>query len=126
MNIDYTSNDKVTNYWRTSYKNNRLPHRNVENTITISKNTNHLGQYELEENTNKNGRMFIKQYKLNIEDLKKYINSRKDTYKIISDVNINNLYSPTNKCNPAIVHPKYINNTYPRHSYKKSFNEKHL
>lgn len=128
MDINYNATDKITNYWRSSYNNRRPINTNVENTIIISKNTNHLGQYELEENTNKNGRMFIKQYKLTLVDLKKYINSRKNTYKIISNGNIHSLCKlpiTMNNQQSKNVHPEYVNQFYPRYSYKKSFDTKH-
>ena len=133
MEINFDNrNDKVANYWRSSYKtqmNDKIP---PKNTIKISNTTNHLGLYEIEETTNNNGNIFIKQYKLNSLDLNKYINTRRTNYNIIQGGN--NIINKNDNDNVQLnfqktpsknAHPEYRHNFTPQESYRQSFNNKH-
>ena len=81
-------NDKIVNYSKNSYntqlkeQNNR---RNIQNTIKINPNTNHLGLYEVEQTTVSNKGVFNKQHKFNKEQLTQYLKEAKQyNYKIIN------------------------------------------
>ena len=117
--------DKVFNYWKNSYDLQKRAKPN--NNLKINNITNHEGLYELEETSNIDGKVFIKQYKLNREDLIKFINSKKN-YKIYY-ANSNEIVSKNiNKSLPqnTTVHPEYRNNVPNIHldAYRCSYNQR--
>ena len=129
-------NDKIYQYWKKSFMN-KPKQRTIENSIKI-KGINHEGFYLIDETTNKNGKIYYKQYKLTKKQLEKYIDRKKNNYRIQSfkaEKEINDTYSDNDSVfneennlyqhNHNFIHREYSNhfNLWPINSYRNSLNK---
>ena len=132
MNINWgNNNDKITNYWKTSIKNQLGKKNIVNNTIKVSSYLNHEGKYEVDETTNINGKIFIKQYKYSKDELNSYLKKNRENYIIVTgdknqlsnnSQNINYINAPNTN---NYIHPEYRAEFNPMNSYKTSFQNKY-
>ena len=125
--INKWKKDKVYQYWQKTYLNNTRKSI-ILNNIKI-KNKNYQGLNEVEETTNKNGKIFYKQYKYTDLELKNYLDKKKNNYKIVyqNNTQINDSYSNFNNFNNNnfnYIHPEYnnkLNGSLSFLSHKNSF-----
>ena len=123
--------DKIYQYWKKS-KNPLINHRKFssKNTIKVNSNRDHNNNFSIEEITNSNGNVFIKQYNLNKPDMIKYLVQNKEKYTILIDgknifeKQLNN----NNQCNnKSFINKEYknIGGSIHRQCYQSSFNSKY-
>ena len=125
INLD-KKNDKVYKYWQKSKDQSQKPFQ-CRNTIKFSSSVDHNSMYLIEETTNSNGNIFIKQHRFNKSEMLKYLVEKKNQYLIFVDGK--NIFekTPTIKQNkPTYNNKEYknIGGSIHRLGYQSSFNQK--
>ena len=127
-NVNLDKNDKVYKYWQKSKDQSQKPYQ-CKNTIKLSSSVDHNSMYLIEETTNSNGNIFIKQHRFNKSEMLKYLVEKKNQYSILVDGKDIFQKTPVN-INPH--KPVYKNKEYKniggsihRLGYQSSFNEKY-
>lgn len=111
---------------RKSYKPNLIPKVKYHKTIKITNNTNPYGKIMIEEETQKNGSVFIKTHYVDINTLTE-LRKLKDYSKYLTIKEINNKTTSLDLgVNPNFKHPEYYKKApHFIDSYKNSFNQKY-
>jgi len=128
-NVNLNKNDKVYKYWKQSKDQSQKPFK-CENIIKLNSNVDHNSKYLIEEITNSNGNIFIKQYRLCKSEMLQYLVEKKTkNYTILVDgKNIYenedlNVMKPVKKFNNREY--KNIGSSMHRFGYQRSFDQKY-